>query len=148
LKWVQDYKDAFTELVRLDQATLNDDDIKERCLVQNAQNTGMVDTIFEALANDKSFLETCNFLRSDAITNNEQNREKNARQIKNTSQSHGTTKKDKIKTVLALIHELQVQDSIDSDVTIFKICISVKIRIRISKNLDDSCFRSKEMTAK
>jgi hypothetical protein len=28
-KWVQDYKDAFTELVILDQATWNDDDIKK-----------------------------------------------------------------------------------------------------------------------
>jgi hypothetical protein len=75
----------------------------------------MVDTIFEALVSDKSFLETYNFLRSDAIRHNQQNREKNARQISNTSQSHGTTKKDKIKTVLALINELQVQDSIGSD---------------------------------
>jgi hypothetical protein len=30
-------------------------------LVQNAQNIGMVDTVFEALVNDKSFSETCNF---------------------------------------------------------------------------------------
>jgi hypothetical protein len=115
LKWVQDYKDAFTRLVRLGQATWNDDNIKKRCLVQNAYNTGMVDTIFEALVSDKSFLETYNFLRSDAIRHDQQNREKNARQINNTSQSHGTTKKDKIKTVLALIDELQVQDSIGSD---------------------------------
>jgi hypothetical protein len=115
LKWVQDYKDAFTGLVRFGQATWNDDNIKKRSLVQNAHNTGMVDTIFEALVSDKSFLETYNFRRSDAIRHDQQNREKNARQISNTSQSHGTTKKDKIKTVLALINELQVQDSIGSD---------------------------------
>jgi hypothetical protein len=115
LKWVQDYKNAFTELVRLDQATLNDGAIKKPFSVQNAQNTCMVDTIFEALVSDKSFLETCNFLRPDAIRHDQQNREKNVRQINNTSQFHGTTKKDKIKTVLALINEFQVQDSIDSD---------------------------------
>ena len=48
-KWVQDYEDAFTELVILGQATWNNDDIKKRRLVQNAQNIGMVDTVFEAL---------------------------------------------------------------------------------------------------
>jgi hypothetical protein len=84
-------------------------------LVQNAQNIGMVDTVFEALVDDKSFLETCNFLRSHATRHDQQKKEKNARQINNTSQSSGTTKKDKIKTVLALINELQVQDSIGSD---------------------------------
>jgi hypothetical protein len=66
-KWVQEYEDAFTELVILGQATRNDNDIKKRRLVQNAQNIGMVDTVFEALVDDKSFLETCNFLRSHAI---------------------------------------------------------------------------------
>jgi hypothetical protein len=66
-KWVQDYEDAFTELVILGQATWNDDDIKKRRLVQNAQNIGMVDIVFEALVDDKSSLETCNLLRSHAI---------------------------------------------------------------------------------
>jgi hypothetical protein len=75
----------------------------------------MVDTVFEALVSDKSFLETCNFLRSHAIRHDQQNKEKNARQINSTSQSPGATKKDKIKTVLALTNELQVQDSAGSD---------------------------------
>ena len=57
-KWVQDYEDAFTELAILGQATWNDDDVKKRRLVQNAQNIGMVDTVFEAFVSDKSFLET------------------------------------------------------------------------------------------
>jgi hypothetical protein len=92
-KWVQDYEDAFTELVILGQATWNDDDIKKRCLVQNAQNIGMVD--------DKSFIETCNFLRSHAIRYDQQNKEKNARQVNNASQSSGATKKDKIKTAIS-----------------------------------------------
>jgi hypothetical protein len=43
-KWVQDYEDTFTELAILGQATWNDDDIKKRRLVQNAQHIGMVDT--------------------------------------------------------------------------------------------------------
>jgi hypothetical protein len=75
----------------------------------------MVDTVFHALVSDKSFLETCNFLRSHAIRQDQQNKEKDARQINSTSQSPGTPKKDKIKTVLALINELQVQDSAGSD---------------------------------
>jgi hypothetical protein len=114
-KWIHDYEDAFTELVILGQVTWNDDNIKKRCLVQNAQNIGMVDTVFEALVSDKSFLETRNFLRSHAIRYDQQNKEKNARQINSTSQSPGTPKKDKIKTVLALFNELQVQDSAGSD---------------------------------
>ena len=47
-KWVQDYEDAFTELVLIGQTNWNDDDIKKHCLVQNAQNIGMVNTVFEA----------------------------------------------------------------------------------------------------
>jgi hypothetical protein len=35
--WEQDYEDAFTEFVLLGQTTWNNDDIKKRCLVQNAQ---------------------------------------------------------------------------------------------------------------
>jgi hypothetical protein len=114
-KWIQDYEDAFTELVLLGQTTWNNDDIKKRRLVQNAQNIGMVDTVFEALVNDKSFSETCNFLRSHAIRHDQQAKEKNARQIHTTCQPTGTTKKDKVKTVLALINELQLQDSAGSD---------------------------------
>jgi hypothetical protein len=81
--------------VLLGQATWNDDDIKKRCLVQNAQHICMVDTGFEALVSDKSFLETCNFLRLQAIRYDQQNKEKNARKINNASQSSGATKKDK-----------------------------------------------------
>jgi hypothetical protein len=84
-------------------------------LVQNAQNIGMVVTVFEALVSHKSFLETCNSLRSHAIRHDQQNKEKNARQINSTSQTPGTSKKEKIKAVLALINELQVQDSVGSD---------------------------------
>jgi hypothetical protein len=71
-KWVQDYEDSFTELVILGQATWNGDDVKKCCLVQNAQNIGMVDTVFEALVDNKSFLETCNFLRSHANRHDQQ----------------------------------------------------------------------------
>jgi hypothetical protein len=104
-KWVQDYEDAFTELVILGQATWNDDDIKKRRLVQNAQNIGMVDTVFEAIVDDKSFLATCNFLQSHAVRHDQQNKEKNARQINSLL----------VKTVFALINELQVPDSAGSD---------------------------------
>jgi hypothetical protein len=45
----------------------NDDEIKKRRFVQNAQNIGLVDKVFEELVSDKSFIETCNFLRSHVI---------------------------------------------------------------------------------
>jgi hypothetical protein len=64
VKWIQDYEDAFTEVTLLGQKTWNDDEIKKGRFVQNAQNIGLVDTVFEELVSDKSFIETCNFLIS------------------------------------------------------------------------------------
>jgi hypothetical protein len=116
VKWIQDYEDAFTELDLLGQKTWNDDEIKKRRFVQqNAQNIGLVDTVFEELVNDKSFIETCNFLRSHAIRLDQQYKEKCARQIHNPSQLSNRAKKDKLKKVLALINEIQIQDSCSSD---------------------------------
>jgi hypothetical protein len=97
VKWIQDYEDSFTELALLGQKTWNDDDIKKRWFVQNAQNIVLVDTVFEGLLIDKSFIETCNSLDhmpSDLISNI---RKKAARQIQNTSQSSNRAKKDKLK---------------------------------------------------
>jgi hypothetical protein len=47
VKWIQDYEDAFTELALLGQKTWNDDEIKYCRFVLNAQNIGLVDTVFE-----------------------------------------------------------------------------------------------------
>jgi hypothetical protein len=58
VKWIQDYEDAFTELALLGQKTWDDDEIKKRRFVQNSQNIGLVDTVFEELGSDKSFIET------------------------------------------------------------------------------------------
>jgi hypothetical protein len=55
VKWIQDYEDALTELVLIGQMTWNDDEIKKRWFVQNAQNIGLVDTVFEELVSDNSF---------------------------------------------------------------------------------------------
>jgi hypothetical protein len=93
VKWIQDYEDAFTELALLGQKTWNDDEIKKRRFVQNPQNIGLVDTVFEELVSDKSFIETCNFLRSHAIRLHQQYKEKAARQIHNTSLSSNRAKK-------------------------------------------------------
>jgi hypothetical protein len=65
----------------------------------------LVDTVFEELVIDKSFIETCNFLRSHAIRLNQQYKEKAARQIHNTSQLSNRAKKDNVKKVLALIKD-------------------------------------------
>jgi hypothetical protein len=92
VKWIQDYEDAFTEMVLLGQKTWNDDEIKKHRFVQNAQNIGLIDTVFEELVSDKSFIETCNFLRSHAIRLDQQYEEKSARQIHNTSQLYNRSK--------------------------------------------------------
>jgi hypothetical protein len=72
------------------------------------------------------------------------NKEKAARQIQNASQSSNKDKKDKVKKVLALINEIQIQDSYFSDeesaavppnkiVMVFKIAqISPEIWMNIS----------------
>jgi hypothetical protein len=75
----------------------------------------LVDTVFEELVSDKSFIENCNFLRSHAIRLDHPYKEKDARQIHNTSQLSNRDKKDKVKKVLALINEIQIQDSCSSD---------------------------------
>jgi hypothetical protein len=63
----------------LGQKTWNDDEIKKRCFVQNAQNIGLIDTVCEEVVSDKSFIETCNFLRSYAIRLDQQYKEKATR---------------------------------------------------------------------
>jgi hypothetical protein len=70
----------------------------------------LVDAVFEELVSDKSFIETCNSLRSHAIRLDQQYKEKAARQIHNTSQLLKRDKKDKVKKVLALINEIQIQN--------------------------------------
>jgi hypothetical protein len=87
VKWIRDYEDAFIELTLLGKRPWNDDEIKKRRFVQNEQNIGLVDTVFEELVSDKSFIETCNFLRSHNIKIDQKYKEKAARQIHNTSQS-------------------------------------------------------------
>jgi hypothetical protein len=73
------------------------------------------DTVLEGLVIDESFIETCNFLTSHAIRLDQKYKRKAARQIHNTSQSSNRAKKDKVKMVLALINEIQIQDSYSSD---------------------------------
>jgi hypothetical protein len=109
--WIQDYEDYFTELVLLGETICDDDGSKKRRFVENAQSTGMVDTVFEELVRSKSFIETCNFLRSHAVCHDQQTKEKATRQVNATSQPSNSKKKDKTKQVLALINELQIQDS-------------------------------------
>jgi hypothetical protein len=97
VKWIQDYEAAFTELALFAQKTWNDVETRKRFFVQNAQNIGSVATVFEELVSDKSFIETCRFLRSHSIKLDQQYKETAARQIHNVSQSSNRTKKDKVK---------------------------------------------------
>jgi hypothetical protein len=107
VKWIQGCEDAFTELTLLGQKTWNDDEMKKRRFVLNAQNIGLVDKVFEELVSDKSFIETCTFLRSHAIRLDQQYEEKAARQIHNTSQLSNRAKKDKFKFK---IHAVQMKN--------------------------------------
>jgi adenosine/AMP kinase len=50
-------------LILLGQNTGNDDEIKKCRLVENAQNIGLVATVFEKLLSDKFIIEIFNFLR-------------------------------------------------------------------------------------
>jgi hypothetical protein len=114
---VIDYEDAFTELALLGQNSWNDDEIKKHLFVQNAQNIGLVDTVFEEPASDKSCIETAislDHMPSDLISKIRKKLQ-DARQIHNTNQLSNGAKKDKVKKVLALINEIQIQDSCSSD---------------------------------
>jgi hypothetical protein len=75
----------------------------------------LVDTFIEESVSDMSFIETCNFLRSHAIRIDHQYKEKATRQIHNSSQLSNRSKKHKVKKVLALINQIQIQDSSSSD---------------------------------
>jgi hypothetical protein len=66
----------FTELALLGQKTWNDDEIKKHRFVQNTQNIGLIDTVFEELVSDKSCIETCNFLTLHSIRLDQQLRKK------------------------------------------------------------------------
>jgi hypothetical protein len=113
-KWIQDYEDAFTELVLLGEKVWDDDGSKKRRFVHSAQNIGMVDTVFEEQVRNKPLIETWNFLRSHAVRHDQQTKDKATKHVNDTSQSTDSTssyKKDKTKQMLALINELQIQDS-------------------------------------
>jgi hypothetical protein len=71
----------------------------------------LIDIVFEELVSDKSFMETCDFLRSHAIRLDQQYKEKAARQIHKASQSSNIAKNNKVKKVSALFNEIQIQDS-------------------------------------
>jgi hypothetical protein len=118
VKRIQDYEDAFTELALLGQRC------KRLGMMMTTRSIGLyrtikilvlVDTVFEELVSGKSFIETCDLLRSHAIRLDQQYKEKASRQIHNTSQLSNRSKKDKVKKILALINEIQIQDSCSSD---------------------------------
>jgi hypothetical protein len=65
--------------------------------------------------NELISLSHSNFPRLHAIRYDQQNTEKAARHIHGTNQSSSSSKRDKVKKVSALINELQIQDSTNSD---------------------------------
>jgi hypothetical protein len=93
LKRIQDYEDAFTELTLFGEKVWDDDGNRKGRFVQNAQNIGLVDTVFEELVRNKSLIETCNFLRSHAVSHHQQTKDKATRQVNVTSQPSSSNKK-------------------------------------------------------
>jgi hypothetical protein len=91
-------------------------------------------------------METCNFLLSNAIRLDGQYKEKAARYICNTIQSSNRAMKEKVKKVLTLINEIQIQDSCSSDeesATVVQtktsmVCKLAQISPEIWMTLDDS----------
>jgi hypothetical protein len=55
-KWIQDYEDAFTEIVSLGEKVWDDDCSKKCLFFPNCQNIGMVNTVFEELVRNNSFI--------------------------------------------------------------------------------------------
>jgi hypothetical protein len=80
MKWIQDFEDSFTELILLGQKNCNDDKLKKMLLCSKTlKNIELVDSGFEEVVSDKSFIEACNLLRSHSIRHQQQNKEKDAR---------------------------------------------------------------------
>jgi hypothetical protein len=75
----------------------------------------LIHSVFEELVSDKSLINTCNFIRLHAIRLDQQYKEKAERQIHNTIQLCNRAKKYKDKNFIALINEIQIQDSCSSD---------------------------------
>jgi hypothetical protein len=71
-KFIQDNEDAFTELVSIGEKIWDDDGSRKYRFVQNSQNIGMIDTVLKELVRNRSFIETCNFLRSYAVRDDQQ----------------------------------------------------------------------------
>jgi hypothetical protein len=143
-KWIQDYEDGFTEFIILGQKTWIDNETKKFRLVQ-------VDTVFEALVNDKSFTEACNFLRSHAIRHDQHSKEKGARQIHSIHQSVNTTKKDQLKADLAVINKIQALTGSNEEMdapTRSRTAIVFKLTQIPLDILDDSSISSNEVVNK
>jgi hypothetical protein len=116
VEWIQDYDDAFTELALLGQKTWSDDEIKKRRFVHNMQNIGLVDTVLEELVSDKPFIEACNFLRSQRLSDLISNMSKKLQDRFIMLASHPIrVRRTKSIKVLALIDEIQIQYSCSSD---------------------------------
>jgi hypothetical protein len=92
-KWIQDYEDASTERVLPGEKVWDDDGSKKCRFYQSIQNIGMVDTVFfKELVRNKSFIETCIFLRLHAVRHDQQNKDIVTRQVNATSQSSSSNK--------------------------------------------------------
>ena len=85
LQWIQDYENAFAELVSLSKTAWKKDNSKKRCILQNAKNTGLNPTVMQTLTKTESFEEVCNILRSHEINQEEYAKENVARKVHNTN---------------------------------------------------------------
>ena len=84
LQWVQDYENAFAELVHLGEEAWIKDSSRKRRILQNADDTGLNPTIMQSLTKSETFEEVCNMLRTHAINQEERDRENAARKVHNT----------------------------------------------------------------
>ena len=108
-KWIQDYENAFSELVTLDQDAWMSDDAKKRRIIQNAQHIGLSTTLLEEIALKKSFEEVCNLLRSHAISQDQLHRENAASKV------HATKSEDLLQQLVGMVNNLQTLPNSDKD---------------------------------
>ena len=98
LQWVQDYENAFSELVVLGEHQWSIDSSKKRRMLQNSEESGLDPTLTQKLTKSDTFAEVCNLLRGHAIMKDHKDKKNAARKV------HLAQKNLDSEAIKALIH--------------------------------------------
>ena len=105
LQWIQDYENAFAELITLKERQWKFDPPKKRRILQNSVDSGLDPTLLQQITKEHTFSEVCNLLCTHAISTDVAAKENAARKVH-------VTKSNTAEVMQAMIHLLtQPKDS-------------------------------------